>query len=353
LIAHHAIFLWLSRPRERDRRAVDRGAPRPESIVRAQSIIEGYFSLRTLLIRYGLPAIFLTLAGIISLKALAEPQVAFSLFVDHSGTNATLPKNIECTLRGARFGAVGAYVYVLVDLGRRVFRHDITSGSAMWCVVNLILGPVLAAVVALVWRMKGGDDQWWQDGVVLFFTGFAPKRVLAAIEQAGQQLLKLGPGTSVTETRLVPLGRVRGIGPQIEERLAEEGIYDVNALANAEPVRLVRNTSYDMRQIISWIDEAILIVTLPRSWQSLEDAGVTGAIDLAWYYLDIRNGAIAPELKDLAAKAQISEGSLLSVVRRLWEDAQIQQIWALYYAFAENVGDEDPDSPPTTPDREH
>jgi hypothetical protein len=39
-----------------------------------------------------------------------------------------------------------------------------------------------------------------------------------------------------------------------------------------------------MRQIISWIDEAILVVTLPRSWQALEEEGVTGAIDLATYY---------------------------------------------------------------------
>jgi len=65
----------------------------------------------------------------------------------------------------------------------------------------------------------------------------------------------------VVKSRQVPLSQIRGFGPQIEERLGKEGISDVNSLASAEPVRLVRNTSFDMRQTLMWIDEAILMVT--------------------------------------------------------------------------------------------
>ena len=106
----------------------------------------------------------------------------------------------------------------------------------------------------------GTDNGWWAPGVVLFFAGFAPRRVISAVEGAAVELLKLGP-TTVVKTRPVPLSQIRGIGPQIEERLGEEGISDVNSLASAEPVRLVRNTSFDMRQILTWMDEAILIAT--------------------------------------------------------------------------------------------
>src|SRR5262249_23259778 len=162
--------------------------------------------------------------------------------------------------------------------GRRTFRHDVTGAVAMWCWVTMVLGPVLAGTVAFLWRVQGAADSngWWSSGVVLFFTGFAPRRVIAAVEQAAVQLLKVG-NTTVVQTRLVPLSQIRGISPLIEERLGEEGIVDVNSLAAAEPVRLVRNTSFDMRQILIWIDEAILIITLPRSWEALEEEGITGA----------------------------------------------------------------------------
>jgi hypothetical protein len=167
--------------------------------------------------------------------------------------------------------------------------------------------------------------------------------VIAAIEQAAAELLKIGP-TSVVQPRVVPLTQVRGIGPQIEERLSEEGIIDVNLLASAEAVRLMRNTPFDMRQIISWIDEAILIVTLPRSWQALEEEGITGAIDLAWYYdqvVDVRTNLPlppTPAINDLAEKAKLSYSNLVAAIQRLNQDRQVQTIWSLYNNFTEFGG---------------
>jgi hypothetical protein len=253
-------------------------------------------------------------------------------------------------------GALGAYLYVLLELGRRTFRHDVTGASAMWCLVTLVMGPVLAGTVAVLWRMDAPPpdaSSWWPGGVVLFFAGYAPRRVIAAIEQAAIQLLKIGGPSGVAPTRQIPLSQVRGIGPQIEERLSEEGIDDVNALASAEPIRLLRNTSFDLRQILSWIDEAILIVTLPRSWQALEDEGITGAIDLAWYAygLDmvIPTNMLPEEVKalreeqekafqGLADKAKMEKQSLLATIQRLREDRQVQDVWALYNSFTESMG---------------
>src|SRR5207245_6934653 len=102
------------------------------------------------------------------------------------------PATAGKVLLGLRLGALGAYVYVRLELGRRTFRHDITGASAMWCLVTLVLGPVLAASVAVLWRMDPPQDaSWWAGGVVLFFAGYAPRRVIAAIEQAAIQLLKI------------------------------------------------------------------------------------------------------------------------------------------------------------------
>src|SRR4029079_10574670 len=136
--------------------------------------------------------------------------------------------------------------------------------------VSLLLGPLVAGTVALVFRIQLGKQDQWALGTGLFFSGFAPLRVVAVIEQSALQLLKAGDGRA-RESRLVPLGRLRGIDEATEARLAEEGISDVHSLAFADAIRLVRNTAFDLRQIVAWMDEALLLVYAPKAWSSLEE----------------------------------------------------------------------------------
>lgn len=344
LVGYQAFFLWLHQPREvqgGDQAGKEALMLKPAR-ERAQESIESQFGLKTLFIRYGFPAALLGITGIVVLNVLTRPGDFFSVitFINDSAVRLT-PPTANKILMGLRLGALGAYVYVLLDLGRRTFRHDVTGASAMWCLVTLVLGPVLAATVAVLWRMDVPQDNgWWAGGVVLFFAGYAPRRVIAAIEQAAIQLLKIGGPSGVAPTRQIPLSQIRGIGPQIEERLSEEGIDDVNALASAEPIRLLRNTSFDLRQILTWIDEAILIVTLPRSWQALEEEGISGAIDLAWYTYEMPESAADAEtkMKPLADAAKIAPANLVATILRLHQDRQLQDIWALYNSFTEYSG---------------
>jgi hypothetical protein len=349
LVAYQLFFLWLYHPRETDSGQAagisanfESQAVAQKSYDRAKLSVASHFSLRTLFVRYGLPAVLLGITGVVLADIIVNPDWFFS-----AATRFT--KHANTLLQGVRLGAAGAYVYILLELGRRTFRHDVTGAAAMWCWVTLVLGPMLAATVAFLWLGQGDatpTNLWWGTGIILFFTGFAPRRVVAAIAGAASQLMKIDTPV-VVQNRLIPLSQIRGIGPQIEERLGEEGITDVNSLAAAEPVRLVRNTSFDMRLILSWVDEAILIVTLPRSWGALEDEGITGAIDLAWYYDRIIDPAThlprpvpAPEIVNLAAKAKLDVDSLVATIQRLWQDTQVQYIWALYNNFTEFSGGE-------------
>ena len=345
MVGYQLFYLWLYHPKETDGQgAVLRPMGQTleitqKSYKRAQDTIHSHFSLKTLFTRYGLPAVLLGITGIVIADIMVNPKDFFSVVYtfDTSVQKLLLP--------GIRLGAVGAYIYVLLELGRRTFRHDVTGQIAMWCWVTLILGPVLAGTIAFLWRMPAGTDSgWWAPGVVLFFAGFAPRRVINAVEGAAVELLKLGPPT-VVKSRQVPLSQIRGIGPQTEERLGEEGISDVNSLASAEPVRLVRNTSFDMRQILTWMDEAMLVVTLPRSWEALEDTGITGAIDLAWYLAKIIDpvtgnvvNPLPQEIVDLAAIGKLPPADLVSAIQRLSQDAQVQYIWTLYNNFTEFSG---------------
>jgi hypothetical protein len=229
----------------------------------------------------------------------------------------------------------GAYVYVLLYLGQRNFRHDVTSGGATWCSVVLAIGPVLAWAISQF--IHGGPVAAQSTGApataelgsdaLYFVAGLAPRHVTSFVEEAVRRLWVSPSSTNIAAPRTIPITQVRGITPGIAERLSEEGILDLYGLATADPLRLVRNTNFDKRQLISWIDEAILIATLPEQWQALEKDGFTGAIDLAWLQDTL------PELsfEKLAARLKMDDVSILTgVVKRLHEDPQLRLIWVLY-----------------------
>jgi hypothetical protein len=43
------------------------------------------------------------------------------------------------------------------------------------------------------------------------------------------------------------------------------------------------HTSYDKRQILRWMDSALLMLHLPEVYPALERRGVGGAMSLVWY----------------------------------------------------------------------
>ena len=131
------------------------------------------------------------------------------------------------------------------------------------------------------------------------------------------------------------MSQVRGITPDIEERLGEEGIYDATTLAMADPVRLFRNTSFELRQILWWMDEALLILFVPEAWAGLQKNGLTGAIDLAWSSqfgaeASRESGTPDPLFENLVTGTNISAALLQQVSERMFEDAQVQIVWVLY-----------------------
>jgi hypothetical protein len=142
--------LWLYHPKETDGQGfvLTPIGQTPElsqqSYKRAQDTIHSHFSLKTLFTRYGLPAVLLGITGIVIADIMINPKDFFSVVYTFDTTVQKL------LLPGIRLGAVGAYIYVLLELSLRTFRHDITGQVAMWCWVSLILGPVLAATIAFL-----------------------------------------------------------------------------------------------------------------------------------------------------------------------------------------------------------
>jgi hypothetical protein len=343
LIAFHGLHVAVFKNRgfleDRGRsRGADEANLRP-LIQAASQQEEQYYASAALTLRYGLPALLLAGAALTVGYALLKPHTFF-IQLDPGSTN------LATGFGAAKYGAMGAYLYILLNLGSRTFRSDVTTGAALWATVTMASGPILAGALAVLF--SGGPKGEWTTGLLPFAAGFSPRYISAFLEAA----IRRAFGSSEQGSpRTVPLMQVRGITRDIEERLAEEGITDVAALAMANPLRLRRNTSFDRRQLTAWVDEALLITFVPQGAQSLIADGVTGAIDLIWYASPKKEPAEgAGESRDeapsettgpdpaqvpeavtkLAERNKLDASALWETILRLREDAQVRLVWATY-----------------------
>ncbi len=256
---------------------------------------------------------------------------------------------LESWQQGILYGATGAYVYVLTMLGSRTFQNDISPGIATWCGVQLLLGPLVGGIANAVITESMQLTNFTQNAI-FFIAGMAPRELVNVMQDSVRKLWQTAP-TPAAVSRLRPLDLIHGITPEIEERFHEEGIDDVQGLAMANPVRLIRNLPYEYRQILSWMDEALLIHFLGdvAKVEKLKPFGISGAIDLAYYQTmfdkpqtdeEIRNRAPVQRdealrndrLSKLAAALEIPQSLFDDLVRRLYEDGQVSTVWVMYQA---------------------
>jgi hypothetical protein len=338
LVVHHGLYLGLIKPRVISREMMEGkeggalGRANFKEMVEAQ---DRYFNASNIALRFGLPALAIFTIGAVLFHGLT-PMTPWSLDILLTDPNTGKEWITYPTMEAARLGAAGAYVYVLLYLGQRGFRHDITSGAALWCAVTLTLGPLLAASVSKVWVAGTGgavgESTGWTTQALYFGIGMSPRHVAQTVARIAQRIV-MDQTRFVPPDRTVSLAMIRGITPQIEERLGEEGVHDVVGLAMADPLRLQRGTNFDKHQILGWIDMALLAHVLPESWMELEKRGVRGARDLVWYVTDPN-----PEKEEGLAKLA-PEGMdpvvLRDVARRLAQDAQAQRILLLYQLVGE------------------
>lgn len=327
VVLEHMVFLWYTKPTIPNAPDDRHKGPTKQAFEATRETIDSNFGTRALLLRYLAPAMLVGLVAVSVLNALfvgpARPPSGLAL--TFGGT----------VLPAAQLGAMGAYFWVLLYLARRTIRHDLTSGGAMVCSLTLVLGPVLSGVLGYLLAGAKTEATVWGEHALFFAAGMAPRRFAEALLDALRRLWAPEQATVPPPARLTPLSQVRGITPDIEERLGEEGIYDATTLAMADPVRLFRNTSFELRQILWWMDEALLILFVPEAWAGLQKNGLTGAIDLAWSSqfgaeASRESGTPDPLFENLVTGTNISAALLQQVSERMFEDAQVQIVWVLY-----------------------
>jgi hypothetical protein len=312
---------------------------------RLRRSINRQFGAVKLILRYLVPGFFIIWLCVgIPNTLLRELSPLFPATRDLLGPPASateIPWPPAATI-GALYGVTGAYCYVVLNLGYRAFRDDITPGAAYWCAVTLAAGPIIAGVIGMFWPPLIGAPHYGAERIfhvsTFFVVGFSPRYGIAIIEGIARAGWKSVHKEAVVE-RSLPLTTLRGVTQDAAVRLAEEGIASVSGMAAVDPVRLLRNTRYDKGQIIAWVDRAVLIDKLPAQWEALERVGVGTASCLAGLEDEdaTRDG--------LAALAGVEALIVADAARQLARDPRVMTLMLLSDLEMDGDTDLDEDSP--------
>jgi hypothetical protein len=205
------------------------------------------------------------------------------------------------------FGFLGAYFFGINLILRRYSRDDLRPKAYSTITVRVIVAVLLGWLVQVV------APDWPQLGaallVVAFLVGIVPETFLTFLQEV-YRTKWVGTLTRDMEEP-VPLKNLEGIDLYDRARLQDEGIANVEALANHDLIDLLLETRVPAARLIDWVDQAILHLHTRCSPKKLRDAlrqaGIRTASDLVTVYATHRKALIGTLGRSVA-----------------WEDGQIE-----------------------------
>lgn len=284
-----------------------------------------YFGLLAIVLRFGAPALLLGFVCFCFGNVLfMRPESIVST------SKAPLPTyvlNLDAnSLVHARLGLLGAYTYAVLLIGKRAVRNDITTGSVLWAAVALMVGPIAGALMPTL-ADAVGTPAGTKYHALAFLAGFSPQAATQFLDWATSRLFS-NPAHVGTDSSALALTRLPGINKDLEQRLDEEGIYNAFQLAYHDPVVLMRNTPFSAREILAWVDAALLLVNAQDRYDVLQRVGIVSATAL------IHSQGNQKLLAKVAESTQMDIEFLTALVDRLASDPQARAIAVLNQSTA-------------------
>lgn len=218
----------------------------------------------------------------------------------------------------------------MLSIGRilvRIAGNDATTRTFADAARSYGLCVVSAGLLACL-TVSSTDPKSAQASIAMgIAVGLLGDRAFLAVSNRAAALLgteveTVDPGTG--------LRTIEGIGPEDAQRLKEENITSVHALAFAPPPRLFFNTSQHLQRICDWQDQALLHVAFgeTRAKALREHFQVRGAIDAQRLAADL--DGLPPEvLQQLVVSLNMpSPTHLRQLVDRLLRDRRVDELRA-------------------------
>lgn len=224
------------------------------------------------------------------------------------------------------FAFSGVYLLNLGMLVRRAYIFDLTEQFywASFGRITLVMGLALALIFgvadtgttqATVDGILKGLEKVISDPVFFFSMGFIGGDVAKFIIIRGGRALGALKHANTDQSLL----RISGIDVWRLNRLEEEGIEDVQHLATCDIIQLAIRTHYNLRTLVDWVDQAVLIHRMKGDGMVLRDSRyISGATDMAWLSPERTNTEDAVELTATALGKE--KGFVRSIMNSFYED---------------------------------
>lgn len=181
------------------------------------------------------------------------------------------------------FGFLGAYFFAINLILRRYARDDLRPKAYSTITVRVIVAVLLG------WLVKVVAPDWSQLGaallVVAFLIGIVPETFLTFLQEVYRAKWVATLTRDMEEP--VPLKNLEGIDLYDRARLLDEGVANIEALANHDLIDLLLETRVPAARLIDWMDQAILHLHArfsPDLRDALRRAGIRTASDLVTVY---------------------------------------------------------------------
>ena len=150
---------------------------------------------------------------------------------------------------------LGAYFYALYSLSRRYARGDLQARAYSHVVVRFVVVVIFAWMTGAL--MPAEPNSAALLGTV-FLIGVLPDTFWTVLREALRDKF-----TRFTLEQVDPLTELEGIDAYDRTRLEEEGVTNVQSLANHDLVDLMLATRIPVARLVDWLDQAVLCLHLP------------------------------------------------------------------------------------------
>jgi hypothetical protein len=284
---------------------------------------------------FWLPAGLLTFLYIVAISVGA----AYLANLGDSGSWPFAKRFIEEYVSPVLIAVVSVYLFNMQHTLRRVYLSDLTPNVFLASVYRTLLVAGLAISIAYGFPAKTGSIPISRElGPAIFFAfGFLATDVLTAVLVFAQAMLQRVFQWSSGRVKEKGLTLIQGINLWNAYRLEEEGIENVQQLATCDVITLTLKTHYELKTILDWVDQAILLLRLgtPEQARKLRVEGlINSAIDMAWLSQG-NNDDNGKASQRIATILGVEESDVQRLMTSLYEDENLRFLWYLWQSRRE------------------
>ncbi len=219
----------------------------------------------------------------------------------------------------AMMGFLGAFMWCARDIARRMDAGDLPPTVYYRASLRIVFAGFTALVLAWVLDASPTDDYTRAFvPAIAFLAGMTPEQALRVLKD------RVGVfSRDHDQEAALALEQLEGFSLFHKVRMAEEGVDNIQNLAEANLTKLLLRTPFAPRQLIDWVAQAKLFLYFRAETTTLRQWGVRTAFDLMAIDDEDRVTALAEAAGAPPLKLDLAR-------RRLRGDPEMRRLLALY-----------------------